>query len=76
MKIRESLDRHQFLFSALFFAAWMWSSLREKAVGEAVLYSIALAASLFLLVLKLSGWGAKKPEQAAGKGEHQEGMTP
>jgi len=50
----------------------VWFSLRGKISYEAILYSIALAASLFLAVLTLSGWGTKKPEQAAGRGEHQE----
>lgn len=77
MKIRESLARYHYFIYALFFGVQAWFSLHRKiVVYEAILYSVALAASLFLAVMTLSGWGTKKPEQAAGQGEHQEDMTP
>ena len=72
MKTRKGLERYQFLFTALLLAPWAWFSVREKAVGEAILYCTGLAASLFLTVLTLSGWGAKKTKQAMGQEEHQE----
>ncbi len=72
MKALKLLSRHRFLFYALCFAPPAWSSLHRKAVGEAVLYCVALAASLFLAALPLSVWEAKKPGQAVGRKERQE----
>ncbi len=76
MKALKILSRHRFLFYALCFVPPAWSSLHRKAVGEAVLYCAALAASFFLTVLPQSVWEAKKPEQAVGQEKRQEEASP
>jgi len=76
MKALKILSRHRFFLYALCFVPPAWSSLHRKAIGENVLYCVALAASLFLAALELSGWGAKKPERAVGQEEHQEETSP
>ena len=71
MKTRKSLQRYYYLFLTLCFATQVWSNLHRHAVGETILYSIALAASLFLTVLPQSIWDGKKPGRAAVQEEHQ-----
>ncbi len=72
VKTRKDLNGYQFLFYIAIFTWQVRSSLHEKKVSEAILYSVALAASLFLAVLFLSGWGKKKPEQTVAEKENQE----
>jgi len=76
MKSREGLQRHYYAFLSLCFAAQAWDNLHGHAVGEAVFYSIALAASLFLTALPLSVWHGKQAEQGIGREEHQEETSP
>lgn len=54
MKALKILSRHRFLFYALCFVPPAWSSLHRKAVGETILYSVALVASIFLAALPVS----------------------
>jgi len=72
MKTRKGLQRYYYLFLTLCFANLAWVYLHRHAVGETILYSIALAASLFLTVIPHSIWDEKKPKQASGQEEHQE----
>ncbi len=73
MKTRKGIQQYQYLIYALLLAPQAWFSLHGRiVVYEAVLYCAGLAASLFLTVLTLSGWGAKTPEGTAGQEKHQE----
>ena len=75
MKTRKGLERYQYLIYALLLAPQAWSSLHGRViVGEAVLYCFALASSLFLAVLTLSGWGVPKKPEAEEKMRH--GLKP
>jgi hypothetical protein len=75
MKALQILSRHRFLFYALCFVPPAWSSLHRKAVGETILYSVAIVASLFLAALPVSIWSGKKAEKPAGQDEHREETT-
>ncbi len=76
MKTRRGLQRYYYLFLTLCFATQVWSNLHRHAVGETILYSIALAASLFLTVLPQSIWDGKKPGQRERQEERREEKTP
>ena len=56
------LRQYRYFIYSVFFAAEAWSTLHGKAFYETALYSVALAASIFLGVLQLCGWGARKAE--------------
>ena len=67
----EAVRRFQYPFYALFFASFGWESLHRKAVGETVLYSVALAASVFLGVLQLRGFDVRSGKWGAVREERQ-----
>lgn len=73
VKTRKDLSGYQFLFYTAIFTWQVWSRLHEKKLNEVILYSAALAASLFLAVLFLSGWGRKNLEQTGEQKEQREG---
>ena len=77
MKLRSGLIRRsQYSFFALVFAALTWSRLHERAGDEAVLYAIALVASIFLAVLPESVLGVKKTADTERQDESGEAAKP
>ncbi len=63
MKPRKKVRKFSFFIYAAMFTLNLYFSLSEKKSYETILYCAALVGSLFLGVLELCGWGAKKPEQ-------------